>query len=73
MIIEGDYGQHIMVDKDFKYGNDLLVVRQTGDVIVVAIEQAAQLIEVLQRWVNGEEIECYAFNQWMKSGVVNKE
>lgn len=42
--IEGDYGQHIMVDKDFKYGNDLLVVRQTGDVIVVAIEQAEQLI-----------------------------
>ena len=57
MIIEGDYGQHIMVDKDFKYGNDLLVVRQTGDVIVVAIEQAEQLIKVLQCWVNGEEIE----------------
>ena len=56
MKIEGDYGQHIMVDKDFKYGNDLLVVRQTGDVIVVAIEQAEQLIEVLQRWINGEEI-----------------
>ena len=57
MKIEGDYGQHIMVDKDFKHGNDLLVVRQTGDVIVVAIEQAEQLIEVLQRWVNSEEIE----------------
>lgn len=57
MIIEGDYGQNIMVDKDFKYGNDLLVVRQTGDVIVVAIEQAEKLIEVLSRWVNGEEIE----------------
>lgn len=57
MKIEGDYGQHIMVDKDLKYGNDLLVVRQAGDVIVVAIEQAEQLIEVLQRWINGEEIE----------------
>lgn len=57
MKIEGDYGQHIMVDKDFEYGSDILVVRQTGDVIVVAIEQAEQLIEVLQRRVNGEEIE----------------
>lgn len=57
MKIEGDYGQHIMIDKDFKYGNDLLVVRQTGDVIVVAIEQAEQLIKVLQHWINGEEIE----------------
>ena len=29
----------------------------TGDYVGVDKHQAAQLIEVLQRWVNGEEIE----------------
>lgn len=30
---------------------------QGRDLIVIDKQQAAQLIEVLQRWVNGEEIE----------------
>lgn len=32
-------------------------INQDGDAIVIDKQQAAQLIEVLQRWVNGEEIE----------------
>lgn len=35
-------------DVGFSQGYDLIVIDKT---------QAAQLIEVLQRWVNGEEIE----------------
>lgn len=57
MIIEGEYAQDIKVDEDFKYGNDLLVTRQTGDVIVVDKGQATQLIAVLQKWVDGGEVE----------------
>lgn len=29
----------------------------TGDYVRIDKQQAAQLIEVLQRWINGEEIE----------------
>lgn len=57
MIIEGEYAQDIKVDEDFKYGNDLLVARQNGDVIVIDINQATQLIAVLQKWVNDGEVE----------------
>lgn len=57
MIIEGEYAQDIKIDKDFKYGNDLLVTRQNGDVIVIDINQAAQVIEVLQKWIAGGEVE----------------
>lgn len=32
-------------------------INQDGDAIVIDKYQAAQLIEVLQRWVDGEEIE----------------
>ena len=32
-------------------------INQEGDAIVIDKHQAAQLIEVLQRWVDGEEIE----------------
>ena len=33
------------------------VITQGHDVIIVDKHQAAQLIEVLQRWIDGEEIE----------------
>lgn len=32
-------------------------INQDGDAIVIDNHQAEQLIEVLQRWVDGEEIE----------------
>lgn len=34
-----------------------LFVSQRYDLLIIDKQQAAQLIEVLQRWVNGEEIE----------------
>lgn len=33
------------------------VITQSHDTIIIDKQQAAQLIEVLQRWVDGEEIE----------------
>ena len=36
---------------------DTVKIAQGDDHIVISKQQAAQLIEVLQRWVNGEEIE----------------
>ncbi|QHB48590.1 hypothetical protein [Salmonella phage VB_StyS_BS5] len=33
----------------------------------------AKLVAKLHQVVSGDRIECYAFNQLMKSGVVNKE
>lgn len=33
------------------------MITQGHDTIIIDKKQAAQLIEVLQRWVNGEEIE----------------
>ena len=33
------------------------MITQGHDTIIIDKHQAAQLIEVLQRWVNGEEIE----------------
>lgn len=32
-------------------------IEQQGDIVVIDKQQAAQLIEVLQRWVDGEEID----------------
>lgn len=32
-------------------------INQEGDAIIIDKHQAAQLIEVLQRWIDGEEIE----------------
>lgn len=37
--------------------NSDLMITQGHDTIIIDKQQAAQLIEVLQRWVNGEEIE----------------
>jgi hypothetical protein len=34
-----------------------LFVSQRYDLLIIDKQQAAQLIEVLQRWVDGEEIE----------------
>ncbi len=36
---------------------DTVKIAQVDDHIAISKHQAAQLIEVLQRWVNGEEIE----------------
>ncbi len=33
------------------------VITQDNDIIIIDKHQAAQLIEVLQKWINGEEIE----------------
>jgi hypothetical protein len=34
-----------------------LILSQLHDTVIIDKQQAAQLIEVLQRWVDGEEIE----------------
>ena len=39
------------------FNSDLMITTQGHDTIIIDKQQAAQLIEVLQRWVNGEEIE----------------
>lgn len=36
---------------------DTVKIAKVDDHIVISKHQAAQLIEVMQRWVNGEEIE----------------
>lgn len=33
----------------------------------------AKLYAKCHQVVSGDRIECYAFNQWIRSGVVNKE
>ena len=54
MIIEGE----IFIDLSTKLtSQESMHIDQNGDAIVIDKHQAAQLIEVLQRWVNGEEIE----------------
>lgn len=54
MIIEGE----IFTDLSTKLtSQESMNIDQNGDAIVIDKHHAAQLIEVLQRWVDGEEIE----------------
>lgn len=55
MIIE-DETKTSMCAIAIKFGPEL-VVTQGHDTIIIDKHQAAQLIEVLRRWVDGEEIE----------------
>lgn len=53
MIIEGN----TFVDISIESGDGELRLRQEVDVIMVDMKHATQLIEVLTKWVNGEEVE----------------
>lgn len=54
MIIEGKVHENVEL---IHLGVESVHVEQQGDIVVIDKHQAAQLIEVLQRWVDGEEIE----------------
>lgn len=55
MIIEGKIFTDLSAKEVSKQTS--MNINQEGDTIVIDKHQAAQLIEVLQRWVDGEEIE----------------
>lgn len=54
MIIEGEIFEDISTTE---INPQSMNINQDGDAIVIDKYQAAQLIEVLQRWIDGEEIE----------------
>lgn len=54
MIIEGEIFEDVSITG---INQKSMNINQSGDVVVIDKHQAAQLIEVLQRWVDGEEIE----------------
>lgn len=54
MIIEGEIFEDISTTE---INPQSMNINQDGDAIVIDKQQAAQLVEVLQRWVDGEEIE----------------
>jgi hypothetical protein len=54
MIINGKVHEDVEL---IHRGAESVHVEQQGDIVVIDKHQAAQLIEVLQRWVDGEEIE----------------
>ena len=56
MIIEGKIVDDLSTKNVDKF-QLLMNINQSGDAIVIDKHQAAQLIEVLQRWVYGGEIE----------------
>ncbi|MGK1930558.1 hypothetical protein ACR91X_24815 [Klebsiella pneumoniae] len=56
MIIEGKIVNDLSTKNVDKF-QLLMNINQEGDAIIIDKQQAAQLIEVLQRWVDGEEIE----------------
>jgi hypothetical protein len=53
MIIEGVRSEDI----ELTVKNRLFRLKQEPDVVLFEKNQAAQLIEVLQKWIDGEEIE----------------
>lgn len=55
MIIE-DETKTSMCAIAIKFGPEL-VITQGCDAIIIDQQQAAQLFEVLQRWIDGEEVE----------------
>lgn len=54
MIINGKVHEDIDL---IHRGVESVHIEQQGDIVVIDKYQAAQLIDVLQRWVDGEEIE----------------
>lgn len=56
MIIEGKIVNDLST-KDIDKFNLLMSISKGEDVIIIDKHQAAQLIEVLQRWIDGGEIE----------------
>ena len=54
MIIEGEYQESIKLTA---FDDIDGLIWQGAESLCIDKHQAAQLIEVLQRWVNGEEIE----------------
>ncbi|MHB3890071.1 hypothetical protein ACYBYO_25990 [Klebsiella pneumoniae] len=54
MIIEGEIFEDISTTE---INPQSMNINQNGDAIVIDKQQAAQLVELLKRWVNGEEIE----------------
>lgn len=52
MIIDGDVAAKI----DAEFGSRYLSLKQHDDLVVVDKQQAAQLIEVLQKWLDGGEV-----------------
>lgn len=56
MIVIEDETKTIMCAVSVDLNSDAMI-NQCHDTIIIDKHQAAQLIEVLQRWVNGEEIE----------------
>lgn len=59
MIIEGHtklYACNLIINGRLSDEHDLML-NQLHDTIIIDKRQAAQLIDVLKRWVDGEEIE----------------
>lgn len=54
MIINGKVHEDIEL---IHRGVESVHIEQQGDIVIIDKRQATQLIEVLQRWVDGEEIE----------------
>ena len=54
MIIEGEIFEDISTTE---LNPQSMNINQDGDAIVIDKQQAVQLIEVLQRWIDGEEVE----------------
>lgn len=54
MIINGKVHEDIEL---IHRGVESVHIEQQGDIVVIDKQQAAQLIEVLQQWIDGEEIE----------------
>lgn len=54
MIVNGKVHEDIEL---IHRGVEPVHIEQQGDIVVIDKQQAAQLIEVLQRWIDGEEIE----------------
>lgn len=53
MIIEGEIFEDLSITG---ISQKSMNINQSGDVVVIDKHQSAQLIEVLQHWVDGEEI-----------------
>lgn len=57
MIIEDEVVSDKHIRSEVHCGVDAVVIHDCKEILVFSRTQATQLIEVLQRWVDGEEIE----------------
>lgn len=53
MIIEDESFNSVTIDSGEKW----IIMVQDDGAVMISRKQASQLIEVLQRWIDGEEIE----------------